>query len=69
MIAVQNDTDAKYPFKISNKLTGQASQNLSVQLIFRSAQTMMEKSDIYYIKIVSRNFFHCATEHAGPMTP
>ena len=41
MIAIQNDTDAKYPFKISNKLTGQASQNLSVQLIFRNAQTMM----------------------------
>ena len=41
MIAVQNDTDAKCPFKIRNKLSGQASQNLSVQLIFRSAQTMM----------------------------
>lgn len=41
MIATQNDTDAKYPFKIRNKLSGQASQNLSLQLIFRSAQTVI----------------------------
>ena len=27
MIAIQNDTDAKYPFKLKNKLCGQASQN------------------------------------------
>jgi hypothetical protein len=40
MVAIQNDTDGKYPFKIKNKLSGQASLNLSVQLIFRSAQTV-----------------------------